>query len=55
MTDNINVKTKTLHIIDLATPAPLNTGLNSGALKGTAVHAPHTTHVVLLSNEMNII
>jgi len=46
---------RTLHRQDLATRAPLNTGLNSCALKGTATHAPHTTLVVLLSSETNMI
>jgi hypothetical protein len=29
--------------------------VNSGALEGSAVPAPHVTHVVLLLNDKNII
>jgi len=40
---------------DRATSTPLKQGLNSGALEGLSVPAPHVTPVLLLLNDTNII
>jgi hypothetical protein len=47
---NIAQKTK-----DRATQTPQKSGVNSCALKGLAVPAPHVTPVVFLLNDTNII
>jgi hypothetical protein len=44
---------KTTHYKDRATRTPLKTRVNSGALEGSAVHAPLVTPVVLLLKQLN--